>query len=414
MMTFILISSALIALALVLLLIPFIRRDASIDEGDQRLEQNIGIAREKKLQLAAQLEKNDITHAAYEAELTDLERSLAFDIEKTDHIDSNQNGRWMVVFIALVLPVCSAVLYWNYGAYQVIENPQLAQARKPEAVVTAPDMSLDEMIVAVKKKLKENPDDARGWFALGKTLMAKQEFEQGLAAFERTNELAPNEPGVLFSLADAMAIVNDGMIEDATLGLINLGLSIDPLNPSGLWLAGLAEEQRGNFKKAHQYWVDLLPIISNDPESSYEVRSLIAMMEERDPEITKFEENLLPADFVSVVLQVDINEELRSNSDPDDAVFVYAKAMSGPPMPLAVQRIKVSDLPVEIRLSDIDAMIPNMKLSLFEQVIVGARVSKSGQPVAQPGDYFIEVESVDVDSQNNTDSIQLLINQVKQ
>jgi cytochrome c-type biogenesis protein CcmH len=411
-MVFILISSALIVLALALLLIPFFRHDVSLDEVDQRLEQNIGIAREKKIQLAAQLGRSDISADAYEAELADLERSLAFDIERTDHINSNQNGRWMVVFIALVLPVCSGVLYWNYGAYQVIENPELAQAKKPEPVVTDANMSLDEMIDAIKQKLQKNPEDARGWFALGKTLMAKQAFEQGLAAFERTNKLAPNEPGVLFSLADAMAIVNDGKIDNATLTLINQGLSVDPVNPSGLWLAGLAEEQRGNFERAHQYWVDLLPKISNDPESSYEVRSLIAMMEERDPEITKFEEILPSAEFASVVLSVDINEELRNKSNPDDAVFVYAKAMNGPPMPLAVQRIRVRDLPAEIRLSDSDAMIPNMKLSLFEQVIVGARVSKSGQPVAQPGDYFIEVGSVD--SQKNTSAIQLLINQIKQ
>jgi cytochrome c-type biogenesis protein CcmH len=412
MMAFILISGALVALALVTLLIPFIRRDAVLEEVDQRMEQNIGIAREKKTQLATQLERSDITRVAYDAELLDLERSLAFDIEKTDHINSNQNGRWMIVLIALVLPVCSGVLYWHYGAYEVIENPELAQAKKPEPVVAAPDMSLDEMIDAIKQKLQQNPEDARGWFALGKTLMAKQAFEQGLAAFERTNQLAPNEPGVIFSLADAMAIVNNGKIEDSTLALINQGLSIDPVNPSGLWLAGLAEEQRGNFKKAHQYWVDLLPKISNDRESSYEVRSLITMMEERDPEIVKFDENSPPADFASVVLAVDINEDLRNQSDPEDSVFVYAKAMNGPPMPLAVQRIKVRDLPAEIRLSDSDAMIPNMKLSLFDQVIVGARVSKSGQPVAKPGDYFIEVESVD--SQNNTNAIELLINQVKQ
>ena len=102
----------------------------------------------------------------------------------------------------------------------------------------------------------------------------------------------------------------------------------------------------------------------------------------------------------------------RAQVDPATAVFVYAKAMQGPPMPLAVKRLQLKDLPATLSLGDADAMMPAMKLSSFDQVIVGARVSFSGNPVAQVGDFFTEQDSID--SKNPPLQISLTINQVKQ
>jgi len=108
---------------------------------------------------------------------------------------------------------------------------------------------------------------------------------------------------------------------------------------------------------------------------------------------------------------VNLAEPLRQIAAPQDAVFIYAKAMSGPPMPLAVKRLTVADLPVQVTLRDSDAMIPSMTLSSFDQVVVGARISKSGNPVAQTGDLFVEVSGVD--SSNPPKDMVLTINQVK-
>ena len=110
-------------------------------------------------------------------------------------------------------------------------------------------------------------------------------------------------------------------------------------------------------------------------------------------------------------LTVDIDAELRARADPNTTVFVYAKAMQGPPMPLAVKRLRVADLPASLTLGDGDAMIPSMKLSSFDKVIVGARVSASGNPIAQSGDFYTEVDSVD--SANPSEQVSLTIDRVK-
>ena len=176
---------------------------------------------------------------------------------------------------------------------------------------------------------------------------------------------------------------------------------------------GLAAEQRQDYRTAHDAWTTLLPLIPNDPESVAEVRKLIHMVEQRDPSLAQRDPGLTDTAPEIKVLTVSVNlaDVLRQKAAPEDSVFVYAKAMNGPPMPLAVKRLSVSDLPAQVTLSDSDAMIPNMNLSAFDQIVVGARVSKTGNPVAQAGDLFVELEGVD--SNNPPQNMILSIDQVK-
>ena len=193
--------------------------------------------------------------------------------------------------------------------------------------------------------------------------------------------------------------------------LVKRGLQLSPRDSTGLWLAGLAAEQRKNYRLAHRHWSSMLPLLSGDAESTAEINRLLGVLEERDPGIESVASNSVVPAAASISVSVDLAESLKANAAPGDAVFIYAKAMQGPPMPLAVKKLTVSDLPVEVSLSDSDAMMPTMKLSSFDQVIVGARVSKSGNPVAQAGDLFVEMESID--SKNPPADLYLEINQVK-
>jgi cytochrome c-type biogenesis protein CcmH len=199
---------------------------------------------------------------------------------------------------------------------------------------------------------------------------------------------------------------NDGDMHGEPEQLVSRGLAISPNHPTGLWLSGLAAEQRQDYPTAHDSWTRLLAQIKDDPDSSAEVSELIKVLEQRDPGLAS-----ATVDIRSLTLKVELNNNLQQLVKPGDLVFVYAKAASGPPMPLAVKRLTVSDLPAEVTLSDADAMMPQMKLSAFDLVVVGARISKTGNPVAQPGDLFVEVGGID--SSNPPLDLVLSINQVK-
>jgi len=408
-MTFWIIVAALLALALVILLLPLLRA-ARMQPADQRQQQNIDIAREKKQLLAAQLAEGEIDQAGFDAAYLDLQTALALELEAAEDTAEAARGKWMSLVVLLAIPCASIALYLVYGEYRVIDNPQLVQASPHQQQNAAPQMSLEEMVVAIEIRLAENPEDAEAWFMLGRTHMAKQQYDPAVAAFQRSNELMADEPGILFALADALAMQNNGLLTGEPEALVQRGLQIAPRFPNGLWLAGMAAEQRKDFKSAHHYWSLLLPMIGDSPESVQEVEGMLAMLEQRDPSLAGAAATASGTDR-NLSLKVDISPELRAKTDPNTPVFVYAKAMQGPPMPLAVKRLQVKDLPATLSLGDADAMMPSMKLSGYDEVIVGARVSFSGNPVAQSGDFFTELGAVD--SSNPSQAIELTIDSVK-
>jgi cytochrome c-type biogenesis protein CcmH len=397
----------LLALALAILLIPLMRT-VRAQQTVQRQQQNIQIAREKKQQLETQLKDAEIDQATYDSAYLDLQTSLALELDSSEADSEKARGKWMAIVVLLAIPAVSVSLYLVYGEYRVVENPQLVLAAPRQQAAAAPQMSLEEMTVAIKQRLKDNPEDAEGWFMLGRTMMSRQQYDAAVTAFQRSNDLLDEEPGIMFALADALAMQNNGNLLGEPEELVQRGLKLAPRFPNGLWLAGMAAEQRQDYKAAHRYWSLLLPLIADNQASSREVRGLLATLEERDPELVK---TVASAGGARIKLLVDISAELKAKASPDTAVFVYAKAMQGPPMPLAVRKLQLSDLPVSLTLSDDDAMMPSMKLSSFDLVIVGARVSSSGNPVAQSGDFYTEREAVD--SSNPPAQINLTIDQIK-
>ena len=409
-MTFWIIVAALLALALAFVIIPLLRSSA-LQQAGQRRQQNIQIAREKKALLDTQLSDGEIDQAGFDAAYLDLQTALALELERAEAGTEATHGKWLALVVMLAIPCASIFLYLAYGEYRVIENPQLAQAAAPAQASTAPQMTMEEMVAAIEARLQQNPDDAEAWFMLGRTRMMQREFDEAVNAFRRSDQLMVDQPGILFALADALAMQNNGSLLGEAEKLVQRGLSIAPRFPNGLWLAGLAAEQREDFAAAHRYWSLLLPMITDDPASAENVRGMLASLEQRDPTLAQAPAGDQPVNARQLTLQVDISAELRAKATPETAVFVYAKAMQGPPMPLAVKRLQLQDLPLTLSLSDADAMLPAMKLSSFDEVIVGARVSFSGNPVAQSGDFYTELGAVD--SVNPPERISLTIDQVK-
>jgi cytochrome c-type biogenesis protein CcmH len=419
-------TGGLLLLALIILVPPILKAQPldSDDTDEERQRLNIDIAKDKKAGLDRQLAQGELNQEEYDNALVDLQTALALDLENVESVKLQEKGKWAVVVLAVVIPLMSLGLYFQIGEYRVIENPSLALA--PVTAHASGEqnqkskLSMSEVLELLQERLRANPDDAEGWYVLGRTFMAQQQYDQAIPAFQKTLDLVGEEPGVLFSMADATATLNGGSMQGEPEQLVKRGLAVAPMDPTGLWLNGLAAEQRQDYQAAYTSWTRLLPLIQSDPASSAEVNRLIKTLEQRDPRLA----TLSPASTSTatataaptpvgrtVSLSVNLAENMRQGAAPDDLVFVYAKAMSGPPMPLAVKRLKVRDLPTEVTLSDSDAMIPSMKLSSFEQIVLGARISKSGNPVAQAGDLFTEISGID--SSNPPPDMVLSIDQVK-
>jgi cytochrome c-type biogenesis protein CcmH len=224
-------------------------------------------------------------------------------------------------------------------------------------------------------------------------------------------------------------IMRDGMRTDSTaLALLEKALRIEPDNITALWLLGNAAYDNGAVTSALDYWQQAYPLLAQAPEmqgqlaqrileaggelpaSPPNVADLPPIMPTADASPGPAPAPAADATTGGIRVQVALAPSLIERAGAADTVFVLARAEQGPPMPLAVARHRVDELPLDIRLTDAMAMMPAMKLSSFDRVEVIAKVSKSGRAGTQPGDLLAPGQVVDTGAP--PESVQLLIDQV--
>ena len=408
------ISAILILIALAFVLPSLLRQRRTLQDGSR--EQNIFIANEQLKDLETRFEKGEIDSDAYQSTRDELEQSLFSDIKSADvndeiSTDIKKPSFLGAVLIALLIPAIAIPVYLFYGKLEftkMLDSKQaaakVADAKVPRNADGTPD--IDTMIAGLQKRMEADPKNEKGWMMLGRSYMVLKRYPEAANSYERALKLKPQSADLMLALADSLAMVSNGEITGRPIELINKALEIEPENRMALWLGGMVARQQGKYLIAIERWRKVLPMVKT-PNERKEVNSLITEAitqltpEQKEkmgasiapnPEATSFKTDKTPSTGITV--SISLSEKFKAQAKPTDLVFIYAKAMSGPPMPLAAVRKQVKDLPLEVVLNDEMAMMPNLKLSGFSEVIVGARVSKTGQPVAQNGDLFSEKASV--------------------
>ncbi len=313
------------------------------------------------------------------------------------------------VVIALLVPTVSFGLYLTLGTPQAITG--LAQASTPAAGSAASadaesqmQHSLTDMIAGLEARLETQPDDAEGWGMLGRSYAALDQLEAARSAFRRALKLRSDDGPLMIDYAQVLAGLNDGDLRGEATDVVHAALRLGPDNPKGLWLAGIAALQRGDFENSVETLERFRSSTRLEGEQARVVDEIIeqtrAAMGQRQAGV----EPAAAAAGAQLSVSVALAPEIADRTDPTDTVFVFARAAQGPRMPLAIVRKQVSDLPVKVTLDDSQAMTPQLKLSSFSEIVVGARISKSGNAMARPGDLqgfsavlkMSDVASVDV------------------
>ena len=419
MITFWIFAIAMVIVALIFLLRPFFL-DMKKDE-IERSALNVNITKERLAELETELEQDTISQSEYEQTREELEQALLYDVEQettnTKKVNSESYNRFTRLALIISVPVFAISAYAFLGQPALIEGGNKQTATAPVGHGTSNGAgnlaTVEQMIDRLSVKLKENPDNAEGWFMLGRSYMSLKRYKEAVFALEKTNQLVPNNPVIMLRYADALTMLHGGKISGKPFELIKKAITLKPDDPTGLWLVGMGYEEQGDYKKAISYWSLLLTILKDD-KSINEVQALIHRAKKKGgisvansvtPAMKTSEKKVI----ISLKVNVSIDKSKLKNVSMDDTVFIFAKAVNGPPIPLAVAKKKVRDLPIVVTLDDSMAMIPSMKISNFSDVKVSARVSKSGQPKKQSGDIQSEAQIV---KSNKKDTIKLTINKI--
>ena len=385
MIAFLVVAAAMLAVAVAWVLVPLLARRERVSPDPEAT--NLAVLRDQVAELAADLARGTLTQERYEQAKLELERRVLDEVkpgELAGTASPPAASAWTAAILGVVIPVAAVALYVTVGSPGAL-LAQAPGASGPRHEVT-PEQ-LEGMVAKLAAHVEKNPDDAQGWTLLARSYYVMSRYPEAVRAYERAAALVPRDADLLADYADALAVTQGRSLQGQPLELVQRALEIDPEHWKALALAGTAAFGRKDYGRAIAYWERLKRVVPEDSEVGRSVDASIAEARElAGAKPAAAPKAAAAAASAKVAGQVSLAQGLAANTAPTDTVFIFARAASGPPLPLAVLRKQVKDLPLDFTLDDSMAMAPNLKLSGFAEVVVGARVSRSGNATPQSGD----------------------------
>lgn len=360
-------AGLLLLAALSFLLIPILRGRGRQQEED-RTALNVALYQERVAELAAQQAAGVLDEAQMAKGRDEAARELLADTEGAEPTRQGHLGKGLPLLAALLVPLMALGLYLHFGAADKVElTREFAEAPR----------SMEEMTARLERVVQAQPDSAEAVYFLGRAYMAEQRPADAARTFERAVALAGRQPELLGQWAQALYFAADKKWGPQLQALTDEALKADPNEVTSLGLRGIAAFEGERYQEAIDYWKRLLAQLPEGDASRAALQGGI----DRAAERLGGSPGQAPAPVAArLKVRVALATALKDKVKPDDTVFIFARASNGPPMPLAAKRVTVAQLPIEVELSDADAMMPQMKLSDFAEVQLVARVSRAGQP----------------------------------
>ena len=343
-----------------------------------------------------------LTDEQYQQSKRELERRL---LEETGPAEATPparvwpvNSRAVVVALAVIIPTISGLLYWELGNQQAIILPSVSSPTRqggPDYTQPASE-GLDALSERLKKRLEQSPDDGVGWALLARSYVEIGRHADAVPIYEKAMKLISDDPQMLVDYADALGMLNGRKLAGKPEQLIQQALKIDPNHVKALMLAGTVAFDRKEFGRAAQYWERASANLSADAEAEVRQELLSGIAEAKglaggNPAMAKAVGLAAPSTMpggqaAAISGTVSLAPSLAGKGAPTDTLFVFAREMNGPPMPVSIVRATKNSLPYTFQLDDSTSPMLSRKLSDAGAVVIVARLSKSGQAMPQSGD----------------------------
>jgi len=381
--------------AFVAILRPLLRRElpeGDADAGQSQKDLNLLVLRDQLADLERDLNEGRIAEQAYQQAREEVERrALELRGEAAQAAANGRRQTPLAVALLVGVPVIVGALYWALGVPDaVVPNAQVAAPANGEHA-----LSQEQILAMVERlalRLQENPNDGGGWLMLARSYAVLGRFPESAAAFSRALGMLPPDAQHYADFADIVAMNQGKRLAGEPEKLVRRALEIDPRNIKALALSGTVAFERQDYPQAISEWRKVLELL---PEQSPVANGIQGSIRDAENRMAIAGQQGRPvaggnADVASAPAQVEgvveLDPALLASVKPDDSLFVYARAVDGPKMPLAMLRARAGDLPLRFKLDDSMSMAPQFRLSTATQVVIGARVSKSGDALARPGD----------------------------
>lgn len=408
MTSFIIAAALLTLLSLSFLLWAMLRRKSGIS--DNRRALNAAVYRDQLLELEREHIEGSLADADYTQAQEEVQRRLLEDIDTSPEIlDSNRGRKWVWATV-LLFPLVAAALYAWHGNPAAL-NPQSAAA--PEVS----DQQIKEMVTKLAAKLEADPNNPEGWAMLARSYMNLAQPADAVRAFSHIEKQVSEDPSLMVDYAEALLDSGDPKNFAQARALVGKALNQEPGHPKGLFIAGGIALMDKDLTRADALWEKLLPLLEpGSQDFNYVLDNVNRVRTKLKKPALKAEQfnqaegpvsqpsattaksaDAAPANAgaaaakmgnSSVSGHVELDTALKAKASPTDTVFIFARAVSGPRMPLAILKTTVSALPLDFELTEAMAMSPQISLSTADMVRVEVRVSKAGSATPTAGDLI--------------------------
>lgn len=375
----------LVAAALLIVVPPLARRGAR--PGKSRNAVNVAVYRDQLRELESDLRLGTLAADQYEKARVEIEARLLEDVRgEAAEPGKPRRSTAAAVALGLAIPVCAIAIYLAVGNPRALSPQSEPEAGGADHGLT--QQQLQSLVDRLAARMKDHPEDAEGWSMLARSYAVLGRFRESAGAYAKAAARMPDNAQLLADYADALAMAQGRRLQGEPEKILARALAADPDNIKALALAGTAAFDRKNYAEAVRYWERIGELAPAGSEFAESLQASIAEARQlggiRAP---AGKATTVPAARTGRVSGIaKLAPDLAGKVAPTDTVFIFARAAEGPRMPLAILRKQARDLPVTFVLDDSMAMAPQMKLSAFPRVVVGARVSKSANATPQPGD----------------------------
>lgn len=396
-------AAAAVALALAFVL-PFLMRNSSAAHGKAaRRDINLAVYRDQMKDLNTELSNTQLSQEQFLASKLELETRAAEDaLAHEDSVAAPVASRWLGFGLAAALPVAAIAMYaWlgNPGVLMAISGGQ----NSAEVANQPTEADILQIIGRIEERAQANPDDTEIWEALTNANAMMARWPEALKASEKSLALSPNKPAVLSAYAEALAMNSGMVLAGAPMEMVDKALQIDPNDRKALELAGIHAYQNGEFALAVQFLDRLQRLMPPDQPYAQEILKMRneaqRLAEVASGTRSGDEQPTAAAAQVSVAGRVEVAPALVSQVGAQSTIYLIARAgETGPPV--AAARVAMGAFPLPFSLDDSMAMNSANTLSNHKEVVLLARISASGNPIAQSGDLEGRLVGVAVGAQD--------------
>jgi cytochrome c-type biogenesis protein CcmH len=409
---FLMLAVLMTAAALAFILPTLLEKQKTSDSQTQRDQVNLAVLRDQLRELEVDLASGTIDADAYDSARRELEQRVAEDVKPNPPVpEPTSSGFARAISVGLAVMIGATVLYACLGKPAGLDPAQVtATSESPrEFDPKDPNAAIEQLA----QLLKTQPENTEGWTMLARSLNAMGRYADASTAYKNLTMLVPKDAQLLTEYAGSLAMAQGESLQGEPEKILARALAAEPRNTKALSLSGSAAFERGDYDAAITLWEKVVALAPADSEivqvandNIKEARAAaaagnqptlaeapVALREIAQPVVEKSSMTATTRS-TQVAGTVELDPALRSELKDTDTVFVFARASEGPRFPLAVLRKQVKDLPFSFVLDDSMSMMPGASLSGFSSLVVGARISKSGNATPGVGDLEGSVSSV--------------------